>query len=145
MKAFITGSRAYGTPRDGSDVDLVVLVTHAEAAVLKANANANADSEDDPRRGHDSDTPDFDPSSIPLRFSGLNLLVFTSPVAFALWHECTAALKRRARDGFPVTRDQAIAYFRAARDLRKITTQLPDPNAVLGKPTRCQIALDEEE
>lgn len=35
MKAFITGSRAYGTPREDSDLDLVILTTPAAKEILR--------------------------------------------------------------------------------------------------------------
>lgn len=93
MTAFLTGSRAYGTPRPDSDVDLCVLLSHDDLEALALQApQANGE----PASGDENDAS--------LRFGRLNLIAMTDPDRFAAWKEATAELVARK----PVTRDQAI-------------------------------------
>jgi hypothetical protein len=85
MKSFITGSHAYGTPTENSDVDLAIFCSEEDADFLwKA-------SEDGPS----------------VRFGKMNLIIFTNERAYDRWKECTNNLISRR----PVTRDEAIAEF----------------------------------
>lgn len=52
MKAFITGSQAYGEPNEDSDIDLVVFVTPNELTRLRSFA----DSDDREKKTGDSDS-----------------------------------------------------------------------------------------
>jgi hypothetical protein len=83
---FLTGSRAYGTPRPDSDHDLVVLVTQEQVEALAQRADSV--------------------KSVSLRFGEYNLLCCTTHQHLA-WQRGTAALIARA----PVTRDEAVAEF----------------------------------
>lgn len=67
MRAFITGSRAYGKPREDSDIDLVVRVS-GDAAELLWDL-----SEDDKS----------------CRFGRLNLILCTTDEKFAAWKVAT--------------------------------------------------------
>jgi hypothetical protein len=81
MNAFICGSRAYGTPRPDSDVDLVVLVSAADMlklAELSECANPNI-----------------------TRFGRLNLIPVTSEIEFAAWRLGTEELCRKKAAGCP--------------------------------------------
>jgi len=90
MKAFITGSRAYGTPREDSDLDLVILVDEITKVVLRAVSGV--------------------PEDKSVRFGQLNLVILTSAEKFNLWQSVTNALVAKG----PVTHDEAVAAFRAA-------------------------------
>lgn len=93
MNAFLTGSRAYGTPRPDSDVDLCVLLSHDDLEALALQApQANGE----PASGDENDAS--------LRFGRLNVIAMTDPGRFGAWKEATAELVSRR----PVTRDQAI-------------------------------------
>lgn len=93
MNAFLTGSRAYGTPREDSDVDLVVLVSDSDMDALNRLAT------DD-----DGEETYGDSTSASLRFGNLNLICMTDPASFGAWKEATAELIARK----PVTRDKAV-------------------------------------
>lgn len=101
MKAFLTGSHVYGTPKPESDIDLVVLVSPADLALIMAAHNA-------------SDRNDTDYSgavTASLKFGKLNLLLETREDRFAIWRLGTSELKTKA----PVHRDVAVETFRALR------------------------------
>jgi len=70
-EAFITGSHAYGTPTDESDIDLVVWVG-GDAKTLLA------------KEGY------------PIRFGNLNLILVDSEEQWTAWEAGTNALKRIA-------------------------------------------------
>ncbi len=89
--AFITGSRAYGTPREDSDVDLVVLVESEDGAMLWEQGVS--------QEGEKT-----------CRFGKLNLLVFESRERFNKWRDVTEELQRKR----PVTRDEAVKAFQDA-------------------------------
>lgn len=93
MNAFLTGSRAYGTPRPDSDVDLCVLLSHDDLEALALQA---PQPNGEPASGDDNDAS--------LRFGRLNVIAMTDPDRFAAWKEATTELVARK----PVTRDQAI-------------------------------------
>lgn len=88
------GSRIYGAPRPDSDVDLVILVSPEEAAIL----GANADVPNQPRPGC---------GSFPVRYGRLNLIVCTDLDTYGRWHIGRDALRRMG----PVDREQARAMF----------------------------------
>jgi len=88
--AFITGSHAYGTPREDSDIDIVVLVDFETAEELERLSKAK-------------------PSKVPHRprkilLDNVNLVVCTSEFRFGLWKNGTAKCVRKA----PITREEAI-------------------------------------
>ncbi len=99
MRSFLTGSRAYGTPRVDSDIDLVVLVSQDDANVLWHN---NGDSSLPASQNFDAPT---------LRFGDLNLIAIIDDEdgrkQFEIWRDVTEALKQRA----PVTKEEAIKAF----------------------------------
>lgn len=93
-EAFITGSRAYGTPREDSDIDLVVLATSEACSML---------------------TQHRDPSSKSVRYGRLNIILFSSEqseqvISFKMWREINNQLIKQK----PVTRDFAKEQFVAA-------------------------------
>lgn len=107
MKALLTGSRAYGTPRTDSDVDVVLRVTQAELdALLSAIPAENV------RKYPEND-------SVSLWFNKLNLICITSDKYFQIWEDGTAALMAKA----PVTRDEAIAEFNSRGVTKSLESQ----------------------
>lgn len=92
MDAFITGSRAYGTPREDSDIDLVVFCSAEDAATLW----------------------DLRGDSQTVRYGRLNLVVFSDTDSgrrnYARWKAVTDELRERS----PVSRDEAVTAFQAA-------------------------------
>lgn len=88
MKAFLTGSRAYGTPKPDSDIDLVVLVDPEAAELLWALSDTKGQ----------------------CRFGKINLITFSNQDNFARWEAVTKELITRK----PVTRDDAVAAFQLA-------------------------------
>jgi hypothetical protein len=91
MNAFVTGSRAYGTPKSDSDVDLVILTDPYTADMLMKQS---------------------DGGKIPIRFGNLNLVVCTDPAEFAIWKVGTEIVKHKNLDD----RDAAKEVFAAIRD-----------------------------
>lgn len=91
MAAFLTGSRAYGTPREDSDWDLVVCCDTDTHWQLRYNGDAN------------------NPYA-PTRFGRLNLIVLDDVEKFKTWKRVTEELKARA----PVCKEDAKAAFVAA-------------------------------
>lgn len=93
--AFVTGSRVYGTPREDSDVDLCVVISSEDLAVLTELADGDG------------------ASSASIRFGKLNLIALT-PANYEAWLESTETLKLRK----PVTRDEAVTVIKAAMKAR---------------------------
>ena len=89
--AFVTGSYAYGTPTDRSDLDVVVLVEDDETSTL---LQQHADTQK-------GSTPDS------LVFGKMNLIIVGSRAWYDCWYDGTQALIARR----PVTRDEAKAYL----------------------------------
>jgi hypothetical protein len=93
MNAFITGSYAYGVPRDGSDVDLVILCDEDTSDILRAL----------------SDQPSEGSANSQIRFGRLNIIDVNDPEVYAAWVVGTSGLKAHA----PVTRETAVGFLRA--------------------------------
>ncbi len=109
MKSFVTGSRAYGTPRADSDIDLVVLVDGPDCQMLCDMAAAQNDL-GSPGGEHYED-------GRALRFGNLNLLCITNPNHFDVWRRGTDELKAMA----PVTREKAVEHISEIRRQNKIS------------------------
>lgn len=93
---FVTGSRAYGTPREDSDIDLVVLITEQQLGKLVASCAI----------GETKNTT-YNGDKTILRFGRLNLFCMTSFVRYDLWKKGTDELIARR----PVTRQEAKDLF----------------------------------
>jgi hypothetical protein len=85
--AILCGSRAYGTPREDSDVDLVIQLTLDEELTLREGLG-------------------IDPTGT-LRIGKLNLIIARTDEQYALWCKGIEELKEMA----PVSRQEAIEYF----------------------------------
>lgn len=102
-RAFVTGSHAYGTPHDQSDVDLVVLLESSRDLDLLRKI---ADNDSKINEQYDG---------VCLRFGKLNLLCTLSQIDFDIWWEGTEDLILKK----PVTRDVAVEHFRELRTRAK--------------------------
>jgi len=99
ISAFLTGSRAYGTPREDSDYDIVVLVTDPDTLMALT----------DLRDPGDPVMPDSYRRSI--KEGRLNLITCQTRREFDLWVRGTNELRAMA----PVTREFACAHFARLR------------------------------
>jgi hypothetical protein len=91
MRAFLTGSRAYGIPRYDSDIDLVIRTEEMQKLSELGEVIESYEGE-----------------SASIRFGKLNIIACATDRLFNLWFEGTEHLKSRK----PVTRDEACTYFR---------------------------------
>lgn len=111
MNAFITGSRAYGRPTRASDVDLVILCSEATLRILKAQGDPQIER---------AEVTDSNPGTAgrdngltaSIRFGPLNIIATTDAIAYGVWVKGTEELRDKEQ---PVTREDAIAHFRALR------------------------------
>lgn len=96
-RAFITGSRRFGTPREDSDLDVVMLVDPTMLPLLAQHSD-----------------PVYDPSVhygkiSAFRFGDLNIIALTDATEFDIWERVSSELAARVKTtGKPVTRNQAI-------------------------------------
>lgn len=104
MKSFVTGSRAYGTPRVDSDIDLVCMVGSDDwETIIEAARDEIVITEGD---------PEYTSVSAVLRFGKLNLILVSDREDYNIWMEGTRELKARR----PITRDEAKALFKERRE-----------------------------
>jgi len=94
MKAFLTGSMAYGTPHNNSDIDLVVLTDETTADVLHKHGDC--------RGPYDAG------GSFSVRFGKLNVIVCLDEKDYNVWMEGTRELESRK----PVTREEAVKVLK---------------------------------
>lgn len=94
-KAFLTGSRVYGTPKPWSDIDLVVRMSEEDLTALMQSGMASGF----------HPYPENDSAS--LKFGNLNLICVTSDRMFDAWMKGTEELSVKG----PVTRTEAIEHF----------------------------------
>lgn len=89
MNAFLTGSRVYGKVKPDSDIDLVVLLDHDSAEIIRKLS-------DDPIG--------------PVRFGSLNLIICTDETMFMAWKLGTRrCLNLKAENKKPFSKEQAAA------------------------------------
>jgi len=104
-KAFLTGSRRYGTPTDKSDIDLVVLTSASTILdLLKFTENVKEDACDN-----------YGAGTAQLKFGKLNLILVSETCDFDIWLNGTRQLAGKAKKK-PVTRKQAVAHFKKLRE-----------------------------
>lgn len=119
MKAFLTGSRAYGTPREASpfstrsDIDLVCFVSFEDLATIVDAAGEYAQGSG---REH----------NVSMRFGPLNLILLSDHRDYDLWKDGTEDLKERK----PVTRSQAVHTFETLRAQREAERKRQQENAM---------------
>lgn len=95
LQGFLTGSRVYGTPREDSDIDIVVFVSQNDLELLAEIALPKVD---DPYEGM---------ATAYLRFDKLNLLCVSEESDYEVWRQGTLDLIARK----PVTRAEAVEHF----------------------------------
>lgn len=100
MKPFISGSYAYGSPYDHSDLDVVLKV---DDDLLKALIYVSDQSGSDIGRYHEHTS---------LRFGNLNIIACHTDDAYVKWSLATKQLiKRKEVEGRPITHDEADEHF----------------------------------
>src|SRR5208283_96062 len=104
MKAFITGSRAYGTPRLDSDIDLVIQYNAATAALLRKESEAKNT----------------------VRFGRLNVIIAGDDPEMAAWQLGTDALQREVAAHGPFDKETTHGRFEKLREMVGIEYQGSD-------------------
>lgn len=103
MKAFITGSRVYGTPTRYSDTDLVVRLNEWDAQQLIKGIGADEA---------------YGEGTAHVRLGDVDLLLCTTDAAYEVWRRGTEQLCAER----PVTRERAVAVFEQLRQEAGIYT-----------------------
>lgn len=99
---FLTGSRRYGTPRDNSDLDLVVFLPEVQAEELRIARE---------QVGGFFDGAYVDIQSY--RFGALNLIVCTEEREYDYWKECTEECCRVVEErGSRLDRYETLEIFK---------------------------------
>jgi predicted nucleotidyltransferase len=96
--AFLTGSRAYGVPREDSDIDLVVYIDPSELTKLAEALGTDV-----------NDDNSYAPSMSVVE-GRLNLVIVSEPEEYDTWLAVTDSLKKQA----PVSKEQAVEAFQKA-------------------------------
>ena len=97
MRAFITGSRAYGKPGPKSDIDLVVMADDEAVAILQEHTEGERT----------------------VRFGRLNLILCFSETEFAAWRITTDRLKKlKVETG--ATFDKVAAHAQFEKDRQTV-------------------------
>jgi hypothetical protein len=103
--AFITGSHAYGTPREDSDIDLVIFASEETREFLAKKLGEGVE--------------DYGDGTCQLKIGALNLIVCSNSSRHAAWAKGTAQLIAEAKPGnwggvtAPVTRERAVEVFKS--------------------------------
>lgn len=97
-EAFITGSRAYGTPRPDSDIDLVIKCSHDDLVLLNSFGGKST----------------WNPNNVSanLHFDNLNIIAISSDIVYEAWRLTNEELLKRK----PVTRETAKTEFKKSID-----------------------------
>lgn len=103
MKCFLTGSRRYGTPRDDSDVDMVIFCDDAGGGNNEDSLLFVA------LRDHADEIKEYHEDSACLRYGRLNLIITRREDQYRAWRDGTMECIVHA----PVTRKEAVATMRA--------------------------------
>ncbi len=116
MKSIVTGSYAYGIPNSRSDIDLVVLVSVADAKRLVKLATGRS-GDRDAKADIERYSKEGGPYTACLRYGPLNLIVCTNEKQLEVWTKGTKALRKRAKkDGIPISREQAVVFLKKLRE-----------------------------
>ena len=124
IRAFVTGSHAYGQPHE-SDVDIVMLL---DENILHLLATISG-------KAIQTDQYEQKPESASIRFDKLNIIAVTDPAEFAAWlegtHDCIKLQNARSMGWIPgnppshVTRDEAKAIMKKAYERRNLEKAEP--------------------
>jgi len=110
MKAFLTGSQAYGTPHEESDVDIVLRMDIIDTdKMIKALIAL----------GQTPEHVDYGDGQSSIKIGALNLIVCHTDKRYTSWVLGTAALNQENHDQYPMrrTRGRAIEVFSGLRDM----------------------------
>lgn len=105
---FITGSHAYGTPNENSDVDLVVLM---DESVMHNIKDLLEIPRIDPKTGYPN----------PIYAGNLNIIAVHTDLEYDAWQNATNYLKSRR----PVSREFAIAYIKEEKRKLRVHGDYP--------------------
>lgn len=103
MKSFLTGSQVYGTPKEDSDIDLVVRISEDDLCILRRLTGTES------QKYTDMNCQTF-------RFGKLNLICTGSKDSMRVWKEGTEILSDRDISGEEITKDKAIEVFDKLRE-----------------------------
>lgn len=112
MKAFITGSYAYGTPTKESDIDLVVFIDEEQAGLLDMVYISNIGE----TKLSDRETEYESDDTYCMRFGKLNLIVCFSKDWYDAWKSGTNVLIEKSKIK-KVTRGEAKTHFEILFDM----------------------------
>lgn len=101
ISSILTGSHAYGTPREDSDVDLVVLMDPGPGFDFALLFEAEI------KRGKNSYP------GAQFTQGKLNIILCTDIQDFEIWEQGTRDLQKKR----PVTREEAMEHFARLRDI----------------------------
>lgn len=101
---FLTGSQAYGTPNEESDVDIVVLVRDSEEL------------EEFPVGKYNDNTPT-------IRIGKLNIILVYNESEYDAWFAATQKMIAWKKAGWPVPREQAILEIDKEHEARQLIYQ----------------------
>lgn len=106
FRAFVTGSRVYGTPRPDSDADVVIFIPHKQVHLIRELA----------------DGPTAEDTKYALmnagwclRFGRLNLICVENEEQYKIWRDGTRHLRHKAKS-HPVSREFAMEFMRSLRE-----------------------------
>lgn len=112
--AFLTGSRAYGIPKENSDIDVVILITKEALSKIFEYGPVTPD---DAHYGSAE-------TGVSLRIGNLQLIFVASQAQYDAWLKGTKELKAKS----PVTRDEAIEHFK--QYWSTLNPKFADPQAI---------------
>lgn len=114
MKAFIVGSRSYGTPTDKSDIDLVIYCDRETQLILDQHTEGTA-------------SP-FHKQVRQLRFGKLNVIACTTEEQWAAWKLGNERLREHCKlQDAPIDEHLAKRVFRFLRNFNILDIlQLPE-------------------
>lgn len=102
MLGQLTGSRVYGTPKEDSDVDMILRVTRAEGTILEEVSGAY----------RNPDYPDTKDAR-PIRFGKLNIILCYTDAAYEGWLKARQlCMENRKLLGRQLTREEAVAIHK---------------------------------
>lgn len=107
MEPLLVGSHRYGTPRDGSDIDVVLRVDGKILDVLLKHGSRDGNS----LGSVDPEKLLRETGQVSVRFGVLNLILCSKDEAYAVWVDGLKTLDAEA----PVTRERAVDVFHALR------------------------------
>jgi hypothetical protein len=119
MRAFLTGSRVHGVPREDSDIDLVLLIEEHEALTLHDLLTEEMGDDLSADMGCPAAGYEGLGKGVHIRIGKLNLICCWDEALFASWKLGTEALKQDR----PHERARAVRLYRRLRRLLGIPSK----------------------